>query len=56
MIKVVKILRELEERISALENQLSKLNQEHSVEKGQDGSKLSYEEVVDQWLNGKASN
>lgn len=56
MIKVVKILKELDKRVQSLEDQLKLLKQTQGVEKEESSSKLSYEEVVDQWLNGKASS
>lgn len=49
MFKFIKKIKELEKRISALENVLIKnpspLNSDSKV--------ATYEEVIDQWLNGK---
>lgn len=53
MIKVVKILKELQARVLAIENELKQLNETQGPKKEENNSKLSYEEVIDQWLNGK---
>lgn len=47
-----KKIKELEGRISALERQLSSILVPQSTNNHK-GAELSYEEVIDQWLNGK---
>ena len=47
-----KKIKELEGRISALERQLSSILAPQSANTSK-GAELSYEEVIDQWLNGK---
>lgn len=56
MIKVVKIIKDLQARVLALEDQLNQLKQTQGPKKKENSSQLSYEEVIDQWLNGKACN
>ncbi|MBO4982886.1 MAG: hypothetical protein J6D23_02415 [Clostridia bacterium] len=45
-----KLLKEMEERLSALEKEF---NYVLSSIKEEEKNKLSYEEVIDLWLNGK---
>ncbi len=48
-----KKIKELEGRISALERQISSFLTPHNVQGTDKGAEISYEEVIDQWLNGK---
>lgn len=48
-----KKIKELEGRISALERQISSFFSPQSAQAAGKGAEISYEEVIDQWLNGK---
>ena len=48
-----KELSALTKRISALEEGLERLIKAQGAEKVPDGDTISYEEVIDQWLNGR---
>jgi hypothetical protein len=48
-----KELTALIERVSALEEDLKRLIKAQGAEKSPDEDTISYEEVIDQWLNGR---
>ena len=48
-----KLLKEMEERLTSLENEFNAVLSSLKEGEGQLRSELSYEEVIDLWLNGK---
>lgn len=48
-----KKVKELEGRINELENELNSFISAFTALKAESESKTTYEEVIDQWLNGK---
>lgn len=56
MLKTNKIIKELKDRLDNLEAKLDSYIKGSFKEREQDDKKLSYEEVVDQWLNGTKIN
>ena len=48
-----KKIKELEARISALERQFTSVLSPQGAKDGSGSTEISYEEVIDQWLNGK---
>ena len=56
MFKFNKKIKQLEGRITALENEMSLLLSLSQPSPEENGKGLSYEEVIDLWLNGKTES